>query len=660
MGFDLVVRGATVVTPGHREAADIGIAGGRIAQLGGTMTGTEELAAHGLLAIPGGVDAHTHLVHQGLAARVGFPVWVDDFWSGSRAAIAGGITTVGNMTYPVPDEGGAEETPGAAITREMAGAAGEAAVDWFLHPILLHPAALPEGEVGALAGSGHASIKMFLSDPDLAADEPALLAAATAAQAAGSVTLLHCEDGAMLAQAGEQLIAAGRGTVANFPDARPVAAEVAAVDQAIGIARRTGARVYIVHLSSAAALDRCRRARAAGLPVYVETRPLYLHLTRERFDEPDAAKYVGAPPLREQFDREALWAGLAGGDVDTVCSDHAPWTLQAKLDPALNVVTARQGVADLETLMPMLYSEGVVTGRITLDQFVALTAANAARIFGLYPRKGAIAVGSDADIALWDPGHRRTIDGAHMQSRSGYSVYDGWQVQGWPRFVIHRGQVAFADGQITTRPGDGQWLPRNRTAGILPAAEVTPRTRAIFRECPGPELGADVAPVQNVAQDSVHGLGPPPWLQASAIAMTATVVTSHNSSTACGKPRRWYVRRVCRGPERERRTARREPTWIFSRPGISSPEASRVNMVSRATSAGSPLARSSLIEFRACCSHVLRLITGPPIASPRPPRSRRLGEHRDDRPGGAGRAGRAGTGLPAAPRPRRRRPRRGS
>jgi len=116
----------------------------------------------------------------------------------------------------------------------------------------------------------------------------------------------------------------------------------------------------------------------------------------------------------------------------------------------------------------MLYSEGVVTGRITLDQFVALTAANAARIFGLYPRKGAIAAGSDADIALWDPGHRRTIDGAHMQSRSGYSVYDGWQVQGWPRFVIRRGQVAFADGQITTRPGDGEWLPRNRTAGILP------------------------------------------------------------------------------------------------------------------------------------------------------------------------------------------------
>ena len=138
-------------------------------------------------------------------------------------------------------------------------------------------------------------------------------------------------------------------------------------------------------------------------------------------------------------------------------------------------MTARQGVADLETLMPMLYSEGVAAGRISLDQFVDVTSANAARIFGLYPRKGAIAVGSDADIALWDPGHRRTIDGARMQSLSGYSVYDGWQVQGWPRFVVRRGQLVLADGEITARPGDGEWLRRNGTAGMLPSR---PRCRS--------------------------------------------------------------------------------------------------------------------------------------------------------------------------------------
>jgi hypothetical protein len=175
-----------------------------------------------------------------------------------------------------------------------------------------------------------------------------LLAAAGAARQAGALTLLHCEEPGLLERTGQQLIAQGRGAVANFPDARPVGAEVAAIDQAIGIARTARAPIYIVHLSSAAALERCRQARAGGLPVHVETRPLYLHLTRERFAQPDAAKYVGAPPLRDQADREALWVGLAAGDVDTVCSDHAPWTLADKLDPALNVITARQGVADLD------------------------------------------------------------------------------------------------------------------------------------------------------------------------------------------------------------------------------------------------------------------------------------------------------------------------
>jgi dihydropyrimidinase len=460
MSFDLVVRGATVVTPGHQEVADIGIADGTIARIGGAMRGATEIAAGGLLALPGGIDAHTHLVHQGLRDRCEPPIWVDDFWSGSRAAITGGITTIANMTNPAPNDDGTQETPSAAIAREMDGAAGEAAVDWFLHPILYQPGALPDGEIAALAERGHPSIKMFLSDPDLAADDRVLLAAASAAKAAGSVTLLHCEDGAILKETGEKLIAEGRGSVANFPDARPVAAETAAVDQAIGIAARTGAPVYIVHLSSASALARCRRARAAGLPVYVETRPLYLHLTRERFAEPDAAKYAGAPPLREESDRAALWAGLAAGDVDTVCSDHAAWTLEDKLDPALNAVTARQGVADLETMLPMLYSEGVAAGRLSLDRFVELTASNAARIFGLYPRKGVIAVGSDADIALWDPGQRRTIDGARMESRSGYSVYDGWQVRGWPRFVLRRGQLVLTDGTVTARPGEGSWIRR--------------------------------------------------------------------------------------------------------------------------------------------------------------------------------------------------------
>jgi dihydropyrimidinase len=465
--FDLVVRNGTVVTPGHREQADVGITGGRIAQLGGTMTGAGEIDAAGLLVIPGGIDAHVHLMcaqftAQMTAAQPGEPVWVDDFWTGSLAAIAGGITTVGNMTFALPGESMTQ-----AVARDMAGARAEAAVDWFLHPVLTGLGGAELTEVAALAAGGHTSIKVFLSNPRFAAGTPGLAEVVAAAGRAGSITLVHCEDAHMLERTGRELIEAGRGAVRYFPDARTVDAEVTAVDTAISLTADTGSAVYIVHLSSAAALDRCRQARAAGRPVYVETRPLYLHLTRERFDEPDAAKYVGAPPLRDQSDRDALWRGLAAGQVDTVCSDHAPWTLAAKLDPALDVVTARQGVADLETLMPMLFSEGVAAGRISLDRFVELTSASTARLFGLYPRKGTIAVGSDADLGLWDPQQRRVIDGSRMQSRAGYSVYDGWSVQGWPRFVMRRGQLVLADGITVAEPGQGQWLRRHRSGPPL-------------------------------------------------------------------------------------------------------------------------------------------------------------------------------------------------
>src|SRR4029077_5478651 len=348
---------------------------------------------------------------------------------------------------------------------DMAGARAEAAVDWFLHPVLTGLGDAELAEVAAVAADGHTSIKVFLSNPGFGPGTPGLAEVVAAAGRAGSITLMHCEDAHMLDRTGRELIVAGRGAVRYLPDARTVDAEGPAVDTAISLAADTGSAVYIVHLSSATALDRCRQARAAGPSIYVQNRPLYLHLTRSRFTEPDGAKYVGAPPLREQADRDALWRGLAAGEVDTLGSDHAPWTLDDKLDPALDVVTARQGVAALETLMPMLFSEGVVTGRITLDQFVALTSARAARLFGLHPRKGTIAVGSDAALTLLDPGEQRVINGAAMASRAGYSVYDGWAVTGWPRFVVRRGQTVLADGQCTAQPGQGQWVHRDPAPG---------------------------------------------------------------------------------------------------------------------------------------------------------------------------------------------------
>jgi dihydropyrimidinase len=193
---------------------------------------------------------------------------------------------------------------------------------------------------------------------------------------------------------------------------------------------------------------------------------MYLHLTRQRLEEEGGAKYAGAPPLREQSDVDAMWAALAFGNIDTLATDHAPWLLAEKLDPALDATNLRQGVADLETSLPMLYSTGVLTGRISLEKFVAVTSTNPAKLFGLYPRKGSINVGSDADMVVWDGHETRTIDGATMHSRSDYSPYDGTRVTGWPKLTISRGQVVAEGSKVIGEPGRGQLIRRGPHTAI--------------------------------------------------------------------------------------------------------------------------------------------------------------------------------------------------
>jgi dihydropyrimidinase len=455
---DLVVRGGTVVTAGGRGEADVGISQGKIAQIGGQVRGRRQLDATGALVLPGGLDMHVHLSYPALPDP-GEPGWVDDFASGSAAAIAGGVTTIGNMTFPAEGQSMRQ-----ALAHDLATAGGTAAVDYVLHPVLADPTPEALAEVPELASDGHTSLKLFMTSAVFEANAAEMIAAVRAAGQHGMLTLIHCEDGALIRDAGEQLLASGRGGLDHWAQARPVAAERAAVERAVAICEATGSPVYLVHLSSAAALRSARGGQQRGLPVFVETRPLYLYLTSEALAQPQGGRYIGAPPLREPEDVAALWVGLADGSVHTLGSDHAPWLLRDKVDESLDVTTARQGVADLETVLPMLFSEGVRTGRISLSRFIALTSSNAAQLFGLYPRKGTIAVGSDADLVVLDPNLRRTIDGRSMQSRADYSVYDGREVQGWPRFTISRGEVVLEDGQVLATPGRGQWLCRNPTA----------------------------------------------------------------------------------------------------------------------------------------------------------------------------------------------------
>ena len=446
--LDVAVRGARLI---DGAVADIGIRGERIAQIGGEFEAALEIDATGKWLLPGGVDAHVHLTTPP-GQREG-PIWVDDFSSGSAAALAGGITSVGNMTF-----GAHGESLRQALEREAALVKGQAIADVFLHPVLGTPDAASLAELPRLPEDGCTSIKIFLSAPSFDARVDDYLEAVRIAGAHELISMLHCEDQALIAYATRRLVESGNTAVKYFPDSRPVVAEVVATQRAVALAELTGSPVYLVHLSSERALAVCAEARARGLPVYVETRPLYLHLTKELFDAPDAGRYVGQPPLRTTADLNALWAGLSQGLIDTVCTDHAPWSLEAKLDPSLTVERLRPGVENLQLLLPMLYSEGVRSGRISLARLVELTSSNAARLFGLYPTKGAIAIGSDADLVLFDPHLERTVTASMLKSNADYSVYEGRHVTGWPVMTLRRGEVVFRDDQVIGKPGTGRLL----------------------------------------------------------------------------------------------------------------------------------------------------------------------------------------------------------
>jgi dihydropyrimidinase len=458
--LDLVIKNGTVVTSGSVGVGDVGVEGGRVVAIGGTLAGHREIDARDRFVLPGGVDVHVHLSLPSPPVA-GAEVWVDDFYSGSRAALAGGVTTIGNMTFQWKGE-----TLRQALARDMAAATSDAAVDFILHPVLMDPSDASLAEIPGLAADGHTSMKIFMVMEHFDRNVVAYVEAIRAAGRAGTLTMVHCEDGPLVQCACRQLLERGLGAPRNYPDSKPIYTETAAVERAVAFARATGSPLYIVHLSSAEALDACRRARAKGIPIYVETRPMYLYLTKSVFEDPDAAKYVGSPPLRETADTVALWHALWAGEVQCLCSDHAPWNLQQKLDPTLDVTTVRHGVADLETLMPMLYSEGVHSGRISLSRFVEVTSTNTAKLFGMYPQKGTIAVGSDADLVVWDPELRHKVQGAGMQSRAGYSVYDGREVRGGPVYTISRGEVVLERGEITAKKGRGRWVRRAKTAAL--------------------------------------------------------------------------------------------------------------------------------------------------------------------------------------------------
>ncbi len=444
---ETIIRGGNVFTDGSLRVADIRIVGETIAEIGAGLAArdaeTQEIDASGLQVLPGGIDPHVHIGR------------VDDYTSGSRAALAGGITTISNFG------GVAErETPAETLARAMPDIQAQTIADLIYHPIVSDPASATAETLAALAETGQTTIKVFMVRPSFDSNAPGFVNTMHAARDTGVLMMMHCEDAAIVQITSQRMLAEGRGSLRYFADARPVAAEEAATLRAVAMAEATGAPIYIVHLSSERALRIAEAAQQRGLPVYVETRPIYLHLTRERFEGDTPGLYIGQPPLREQSDVDALWDGIARGTVQVVATDHVAYTREQKLDPSQNVAQHRAGMSNLQVMLPMLYSDGVGEGRISLERFVEVTSSNPARLFGLYPRKGTIAVGSDADLVVWNPGETRTIRNEDMFSGSGYSIHAGREVTGWPQLTIRRGEIVYRDGEILGAPGSGELARR--------------------------------------------------------------------------------------------------------------------------------------------------------------------------------------------------------
>jgi dihydropyrimidinase len=454
MSYDLVVRGGTVVTASDSFAADIGVRSGRVAAIGEALApGTTEIAAAGLLVLPGGVDVHTHL-----DVEVGGVLTADDFESGTVAAACGGITTICDYAWQSRGQSLMQ-----AIEAWKVKAKGRAHIDYGFHVVVSDATDDTLAEMPRLVAAGYPSVKVFMINEFGIGDE-ALLRLFGAARAAGVIVNVHAENGNMLDHCASGMRAAGRLDPRHYAESRPPLAEAEATRRAIDYAALVDAEVYIVHLSCADALEAVSAARRRGIRVWAETRPIYLALTEERYavGGTEAAKFIGAPPLRSGLDQAALWDGLRSGDIQTIGSDNTSWTVEQKSAGAHDFTRVPYGVPGLETEMRVIYSEGVAKGRIPLQTFVAAFATNPARIFGLYPRKGTIAVGSDADFVLFDPQRKSVVDERQLHSRAGYDPFHGFHLAGGPVMTVSRGEVVARDGQILSRAGRGQHLERYR------------------------------------------------------------------------------------------------------------------------------------------------------------------------------------------------------
>ncbi|MEK6374281.1 MAG: dihydropyrimidinase [Acidobacteriota bacterium] len=453
-----VIKNGRIVTAVDDYNADILIEDGQIVMIAKTIDAAADkvVDAKGRLVIPGGIDPHTHmeLPFGGTSAS-------DTFETGTRAAAHGGTTTI--IDFAVQYKG---QSLREAVDVWHKKADGQTAIDYGFHLICTD---LPDDrlpEMKNLIDDGVSSFKLFMAYPGVfLVDDGTIFKAMQVAGANGGLICMHAENGVVIDVIVKQALAAGKTAPKYHALTRPTKAEAEGVHRAIALAEIAETSVYIVHLSNSDALDEVTRARDIGVNAYAETCPQYLFLDYSVYEQPgfEGAKYVMTPPIREKWNQDKLWRGLKFNDLQVVSTDHCPFCMKEQKELGLNDFTKiPNGGPGVEPRMSLIYNGGVAEGRISLNRFVEITSTNSAKIFGLFPKKGTIAVGSDADIVIFDPDETMTISAKTHHMNVDYSCYEGKTVRGVTKTVLSRGEVIIEEGRYVGRKGQGQFLKRGQ------------------------------------------------------------------------------------------------------------------------------------------------------------------------------------------------------
>lgn len=451
--LDLVVCNGTVVLPDETRDTDVGVLNGKIVKIGrlGERKAKRRLNAANQYVFPGMIDPHVHICHPFRDIKS-----ADDFYSGTCAAVIGGNTSI--IDFAIQWTGSPQE----ALAARMSEASNKAIIDYTFHACLTkaHPSNI--ACVSEMIAEGIPSFKVYMvyGKQGRMMDDGGLLAMLLESAGSGAIVNVHAENEAIADYNELVLVEDGRTKSEHFPEYKPNIVEAEAIHRVLYLNEMAGSRLNIFHLSTREGLELVAEARRKGQDVSAETCTHYLHLTDDHYRRKDGRNYICSPPLRSQEDVDAMWSGVESGVLSVISSDHCGFSTKHKHSYGSDFFRVPNGLPGIETRLPVVHHEGVVQGRISINKMVEVLSSNPAKLFGLYPRKGTIAIGADADITIFDPSRRRIISAKELETPAGWSPYDGLEVHGWPTSVISRGEVIMSQGHINAVPGRGEFMRR--------------------------------------------------------------------------------------------------------------------------------------------------------------------------------------------------------